>query len=217
MTKILIVDDHKMFLEGLQSMLEKDGVFEITLANNAAKVLQAFDEQSFDLVIMDIEMPDSRLNGIELTRKLLERQPELAVLVVSMNKKSVATVEELIEVGARGYVIKDSGYKELSTAIKQLVKGEEHWDAKILQLLVNARRKKGSIKKEAPVQKDVVLTSREKDVLKHLALGLSSKEIAEQLYIGTSTVDTHRKNLIAKFGAKNSTEVVVKARQQGLM
>lgn len=216
MARILIVDDHQMFLDGLQSMLEKEGGYEITQANNAAKVLQAFDEQTFDIVIMDIEMPDSKLNGIQLTHKLLEKLPDLSVLIVSMNKKSVATVEELIEVGAKGYVIKDSGYNELSTAIKKLAKGEEHWDPKILQLLVDVKR--GPIKKERPSKaKEVILTSREKDVLKHLERGLSSKEIAEELFIGTSTVDTHRKNLIAKFGAKNSTEVVVKARQQGII
>ena len=217
MTNLLIVDDHQMFLEGLQSMLEKEGGFDISLANNAAQVFEAFKAKNFHIVIMDIQMPDSTLNGIELTKKLVEENPDLSVLIVSMNKDSVANVEELIAVGARGYVIKDSGYKELYLAIKRLEKGEEHWDPQVLQLLVDIRRNKSDKKEGTAKMVDIILTNREKDVLKHLILGMSSKEIAESLYIGTSTVDTHRKNLLAKFGAKNTTEVVVKAQQMGLI
>lgn len=217
MTKLLIVDDHKMFLDGLTSILTKTNEFEIFGAVNATKALELLKTQAFHLAILDIEMPESDFNGVDLTKYIAKNHSETKVLIVSMNKSAVA-VGELITAGANGYIIKDSGHEILLQAIHVIREGGEYWDPKILQLLIDAKRSQDGSPQQTPTETtEVVLTNREKDVLAQLALGLSSKEIANQLNIGTSTVDTHRKNLIAKFGAKNSTDVVMKAKDIGLL
>ena len=217
MPKILVVDDHRMFLDGVQSILEKDSSLSVSCVVDAAQALEKLNEECFDLVLIDIEMPKSALNGVELTIRLSRDYSELPILIVSMNK-SAQTVDDLIKAGASGYIIKDSGRQTLQDAIKALLTGGEFWDPEILQLLI--AQKKNDIlasNKEVIASIQIELTSREKDVLKWLALGLSSKQIAEKLFIGTSTVDTHRKNMIAKFSAQNSTEVVMKAKEMGLI
>lgn len=217
MKHILLVDDHKMFADGLISILEKQGNFDIIHAKNAAEALDCVNRKVIDLAIVDIQMPDSSMNGIELTKQLLTDFHDLKILVVSMDK-SAQTIDALITAGAHGYLVKDSGYETLLTAIKTLELGEEFWDPQMLKLLVEARRANTYGKPERSAQMDVVvLTKREKEVLTLLAEGLTSKEMAGELSVETSTIDTHRKNLIAKFGAKNSTDVVMKAKEQGLL
>jgi len=216
MTNILIVDDHRMFSDGLSSILTKHHQYTVSCAVNASQALDFLYEKHFDIVLMDVQMPGSKMNGIELTDRIRIEFPDVRVLIVSMNK-SAHTVDELVKVGAKGYIIKDSGYETLLLAIKAMEAGKDFWDPKILQLLIEQKREGLITEKPKEQRLTIELTAREKDVLKCLAEGLSSKQIGVRLFIGASTVDTHRKNMISKFGAKNTTEVVMKAKEFGLL
>lgn len=216
MQNILIVDDHRLFSEGLKSMLEKDNNFQVFIASNGEQACNIFKKESIDLTIMDIEMPDSKLNGIELTHLLRGFKADAKILVISMNKSS-ATVDQIVEAQAMGYVIKDSGYTTLKDAVNSLMAGKEYWDPKILQVLVDARKRESEKNDSKTNFSNLTLTRREKEVLKELAEGLSSKAIAKKLAISSFTVSTHRKNLLAKLEANSSIEAVMKAKKKGLV
>lgn len=216
MIKILIVDDHRMFADGLRSILEGSGEYSIECAGNSTQALDLIYKQSFQIAIMDIQMPGSQMNGAELTTFLHKEFPEIRVLIVSMNK-STQLVDELVKAGAMGYVIKDSNHDILLDAIKALQNGRKYWDRKLMDIFMEEKRIDAQNEETSISEPEIVLTRREKDVLSCLAEGLSSKTIGERLFIGSSTVDTHRKNLISKFSAKNSTEVVTKAKDLGII
>lgn len=216
MNNILVVDDHKLFAAGMRSIIEQEFQVPVLSAVNATETLQILRTQSVDLVLMDIQMPDSNMNGIELTRVIKADHRETKVLVVSMDK-SMETIDAVINAKANGYLVKDSGDETLLDAVKTIQSGKDFWDKGVFELLLEARKQRNETKAHPKSVPEIVLTKREIEVLEQLAMGLSSKEIAHVLCIGTSTVDTHRKNLIAKFGAKNSTEVVIKAKDMGLL
>lgn len=216
MTRLIIVDDHQMFLDGLVSVFSKEEDLEVYTANTDLRALELLKEKSFDLAILDIELKGSNLTGVDLTGILRSKYPNTRILILSMFK-TAALVEEMIAAGAHGYLPKDSGSEDLTRAVNALKSGQEYWDKELFQLIIDKKRKDAQAENRPVKKSDVVLTTREQDVLKWLAEGMSSKEIAAKLFIGTSTVDTHRKNMIAKFCAKNSTDVVVKAKEFGLL
>ncbi len=207
MINIFIVDDHPMVLEGIKSLLVNDAAIKITgVAVNAFDALDFLKHHNdIDVVLLDINLPD--INGIELCAKLLKEFPVLRILAMSTFKER-SYIVKMMENGASGYVLKSVSADELKNAIEHIYKGNIYLTADIAQLMVQGQREKNKLP---------VLTSREKEILSCIAEGLTNNQIAEKLFISPLTVDSHRKNLLAKFNAKNTAMLIKTAAENHLL
>jgi DNA-binding NarL/FixJ family response regulator len=194
MTSVFIVDDHYMVVEGIRSLLQHEkGIEWKGHAMNAASCLAFLKQQQPDVILMDINLPDK--SGIDLCKEVKEKHPSVFILGLStFNQQSF--IEKMMENGASGYLLKNATQTELMEGIETVMKGK-------LYLSNEAAQSLRHINSEAPV-----LTRREKEVLEHIANGMTNNEIAQKLFLSASTVDTHRKNLLAKLSAKNTAELV---------
>lgn len=199
--KILLADDHQMFLDGLSALLSQIAYVEIVAAvNNGAQLLERLKTINGDLVIVDLHMPV--MDGLEATKMIRERYPSLKVLGLTMDNE-LDTIQAMLEAGASGYILKNTGKAELELAILQVMKGEHYLSQSIsTQLAQNLFLKKKAVAEE--ISELDLLTDRETEILKMVALENSNIEIAEKLYISPKTVETHRKNLMKKIGVRNS-------------
>ncbi len=193
--KVFITDDHYMVVEGIRSLLQHEPDIEwMGHAMNAASCLAFLQQQQPDIILMDINLPDK--SGIDLCKEVLEKYPGLYIIGLStFNQQSF--IQKMIDNGALGYVLKNATQQELMEGIHTVMSGRKYLSHEAAQSL----RKNNS--GTAPV-----LTRREKEVLELIADGLTNNEIAEKLFISSTTVDTHRKNLLAKFNAKNIAALV---------
>ena len=193
-TKVFIVDDHYMVIEGIRSLLQHEKAIEwMGHATNAASCLSFLQHQLPDVILMDISMPDK--SGIDLCREVREKYPSVFIVGLStFNQQSF--IQRMLDNGASGYVLKNATQEELMEAIELVAKGKTYLSDEVAQVL----RKQDDA--------DIVLTRREKEVLELIAGGMTNNEIGEKLFISPSTVDTHRKNLLAKFEAKNTASLI---------
>jgi DNA-binding NarL/FixJ family response regulator len=197
--RIFIVDDHQLFRNGLKFILnERDDMEVVGEASNGKEFLDLLDFANPDIVLMDISMPV--LDGIEATRRALEKQPGLKVLVLSMFSES-EYYDSMIDMGVKGFVLKNADNEELYQAIRKVLNGGSHFSQELLLSI---------IRRKTPENK-ILLTGREKDVLDLICKGLSNQQIAEKLIISQRTVERHRANLLAKTDSKNSVSLVVYA------
>lgn len=203
-TKILLADDHQMFLDGLCSLLSQFKEVEIVGAvNDGTQVLDQLQKIKPDLVILDLNMPV--LNGLETTKKIRKTYPQIKVLGLTMDN-DLDSITEMLEAGASGYILKNTGKAELELAIKQVMAGGHYLSQSIsTQLAQNLLLNLNQKKQENNILDN--LTEREIEILKMIALENSNAEIANILFISPKTVETHRKNLMRKIGVKNSLGV----------
>lgn len=210
MIRVMLVDDHQMFMEGLSDHLEREkDIEQIDTATDgkiALKILEV-KHNEIDVVVMDIEM--DRMGGIETTKQIKTLYPEIKVLILSMYNDS-HLIKELLKLGASGYILKSESRKEFVNAIKTVGAGAEYLSASATKAIVN-EIKDPKVKIKDPG----LLTKREQEVINLIAKGLSSLEIAEKLFIARSTVETHRRSLIEKTEVKNSKELIGWAIQNG--
>ena len=203
--KVFIVDDHYMVIEGIRSLLQTETNIEwMGHATNAASCLAFLQHQLPDVILMDINLPDK--SGIDLCKEVKGKYPAIFILGLStFNQQSF--IEKMIGSGASGYVIKNATQQELMEAIHTVVKGKEYlsFDAAV------------ALRKPDTQNNIPVITRREKEVLELIAEGMTNNEIARQLFISSTTVDTHRKNLLSKLGAKNTASLVRIAAQLKLV
>lgn len=193
--KLFIVDDHYMVIEGIQSLLQHEAHLEwMGHATNGDSCMAFLHSRQPDVLFMDINLPGT--SGIELCRQVKEKYPSIFIIGLStFNQQSF--IQKMMENGASGYVLKNAGKEELLLAIDTVMHGRTFLSH---DAAMTAAKKTNE---EVPV-----LTRREKEVLELIADGLTNNEIAEHLFIGVTTVDTHRKNLLAKFEARNVAAMV---------
>jgi Response regulator containing a CheY-like receiver domain and an HTH DNA-binding domain len=205
MIRILLVDEQQMFLDGIRALLEKYSDIEVVgTANNGEQALKILNIMTVDVVVMDINM--SGMNGIEATKLIREKYEKTKVLILSMSKKKEFIIK-LIEHGATGYILKNKGKEELLMAIQNVAVGKSHYGLEVLDHAVSVSNiDRGS---------EVVLTEREREVLILIAEGYSSREISSSLYISEATVNTHRRNIMAKLGLPSATHMVRYAIKHG--
>ena len=203
-TKIFIVDDHYMVVEGIRSLLQNEKNIEWTgHASNAASCLAFLQKQLPDVILMDINLPDK--SGIDLCKEVREKYPSVFIVGLStFNQQSF--IQKMMDNGASGYVLKNATQEELMEAIGTVMKGKTYLSEEASQ----------SLRKNADADRPVI-TRREKEILELIAEGLTNHEIAAKIFISTSTVDTHRKNLLAKLNAKNTAALVKMAVQYQLI
>ena len=194
-TKIFIVDDHYMVIEGIRSILQEENSIEwMGHASNAASCLAFLSRQEPDIILMDINLPDK--SGIDLCKEVKALYPSILIIGLStFNQQSF--IQMMMANGASGYVLKNATLEELMEAFQAVHKGQTYLSDEVALVL----------RKNADAQVPV-LTRREKEVLELIAEGLTNIEIATKLFISPATVDTHRKNLLAKFDVCNTAALV---------
>lgn len=198
--KVFVIDDHYMVIEGLRSLLQnKKDIEWLGHASNADSCLAFLKKQLPDVILMDISMPGK--SGIELCKEVKEKYPSVFVIGLStFNQQSF--INKMMDNGASGYILKNTTQEELMEAIELVSKGKIYLSDEAASSL------RKSAESEIPV-----ITRREKEVLQLIANGLTNGEIAQKLFISTTTVDTHRKNLLAKFEVKNTASLIKMAAQ----
>ncbi len=203
--KIYLVDDHKLFREGLKLLLStQDFVHHIYEASNGREFLENLSFVDCDVVLMDIEMPE--INGIDATREALKIKPGLKIIVLSMYGDE-QYYYQMIDAGAKGFMLKNTGIENVITAIRKVAVGENFFSEELLFNILNTMRDA----KNEPDSRDNELSEREMEILCHVCKGKSNQEIADELFISKRTVDKHRANLLSKTGCRNTAALVMYA------
>jgi DNA-binding NarL/FixJ family response regulator len=212
--KIIVVDDHKLFRDGLMFVIKQmDNLEVIAEASNGIEFLEIIETQKPDLVLMDISMPE--LDGIKATQQATEKYPGIKILAISMYCDE-EYYYQMIQAGVMGFVLKESGKNELETAITTVLNGENYFSQKLLrEIIVNMNSPAKS--KKLQHTSDNNLTKRELEVLQCISEGLSNAQIAEKLFISIRTVEGHKSNLISKTGVKNTISLVMYALKHNLV
>jgi len=203
-TRVFIVDDHYMVIEGIHAMLRNEPDIEWAgHATNAESCMAFLQRQQPDLILMDIGLPDK--SGIDLCRDVLAKYPAIRIIGLSTyNQRSY--IEKMMENGALGYLLKNAGKEEILKGIEMAMQRKKYMSH---QAALTIRH---DDENEIPV-----LTRREKEVLELIATGNTNQEIADKLFISYSTVDTHRTNLLLKFKAKNVAALINLASKNGFL
>ncbi|NNE27938.1 MAG: response regulator transcription factor [Saprospiraceae bacterium] len=206
MIKVLIADDHQILTDGLAALLANDPEVEVVAkCSNGEQVMHRLAENSIDILILDINMP--RLNGIQVMEQISKKGIESKVIVLSMYQQP-SYINKMINLGAKGYILKDDSSKQIIGAIKTVHSGNMYLSSEIRSILNSQKELKNQIP---------AITSREKEVLKLIAEGLTTKEISKKLFISVNTVQTHRKHLIEKFSVNNSSAMLSLAKDLGIL
>ena len=211
--RILLADDHHILREGLRSLLERQpGMSVVAEAGDGRETVQLADEHDPDLILMDIGMPN--LNGIEATRRILEKHSNMGVVILSMHYDESYVIRSL-KAGARGYLLKDSTKADLLGAIRAVVQGRSFFSPKISRILkedyMQALANKGADNNYE------LLTDREREILQRIAEGKTNKEIAAALNVSPYTVDTHRTHILQKLNLHSVPEVILYAVRKGII
>ncbi len=208
MIRIIIADDHQVVIDGLKSIFDsEDDIEVIDECHNGKILMEKLAEHAADLVLLDINMPE--MNGIEASRAIRNQFPDVKILILSMYD-TPEFIRNVINAGAAGYVLKNADKKTLLAAIRAVAGGEEFFSTEVVQNVMHSF--KGQNNTHA-----IEITEREKDVLRLIAEGLTTNEIAEKLFISVHTVNTHRKNLLSKLDLKNTASLVRYALDQGIV
>jgi len=207
MNKIIIVDDHSLFREGIKLLIENEGFGEVIAeAENGQVFLDLLEKHEPDMVIMDIEMPV--MDGLEAAKKALKMRPDLKILVLTMLSEK-ANYFDMINAGAMGFVLKTSGKQEFEKAINAIMCGESYFSNELLRQIIQ------NIKTQTPATVEKTkfeiseLTDREREVLEYLCEGLTIPEIATMLFLSSKTVETYRSALLKKTNSKNTLNLVL--------
>ena len=211
MIKVLLADDHRVLLDGLHNLMaDQEDIVCVGSVSNGQEVLAFLKENEVDVILMDINMPV--LDGIEATKLVKEGYPNVKVIALTMLDQG-SFIQKMLKQGASGFLLKNSGKEEVLTAIRAVAVGGQYLGPEATQLLMD-NMKGISLKKREFIPK---LTRRETEVLKLIGDGLSTAQIGETLFISFNTVESHRKNLLTKFGARNVAELIRMAAERGML
>ena len=199
--RILLADDHALFLSGLSGLLARRPECEVVgTAANGAECLELIRTVPHDVVLMDIDMPV--MDGIEATERALAEHPDEKIITLSMHAEETFYFR-MVEAGAKGFILKSANLDEVVAAIHVVCEGGSFFSQELLQHLV------GSLKTSRHDQPEELLSDREKEILLLICKGLSNQEIGDWLFISKRTVDKHRANILEKTGCKNTANLVV--------
>lgn len=211
MIRILLVDDHALFRQGIKSLLESEGdIRVIGEASNGREALRFAAETKPDLILMDIQMPE--LDGVKACQSILEIDPQARVIMITMYRQD-SYVFEALKAGARGYVLKDADASTLIDAIRRVAEGEALLNADLAQNVLDDFRHK---KEVLPSEKHADLNERETMILRLLAQGHSNQEIAIKMDISEKTVRNRLSEIFAKLQLNNRTQAALYAIREGI-
>lgn len=202
--KILLVDDHTLFRNGLKMLLETLNGYEVTgEASNGKEFLEIISRQDFDIVFLDIEMPE--INGIEAAGRAIEINPELKIITLSMYGDE-EYFDLMVNAGAKGFLLKNTNLQEVKTAIDTVMMGGNYFSQELMQSLLRNYKSIRELK-----EPEVELSEREVEILLLICSGLSNQEIGDRLFISKRTVEKHRANILCKSNCKNTAGLVMYA------
>lgn len=209
-TRIVLADDHRIVREGLRSLLEIQSDMEVVAeADNGKETIRFAKELVPDMVIMDITMPE--VNGIEATQKILAENPKIKIIALSMHSDK-RFVSEMLNVGASGYLLKDCAVEELAHAIHTVLTNQIYVSPGIANVVIN-----DYMNRLDPLTNNFpLLTAKEREVVRLIAKGQSTKTIASQLGVSIKTIETHRQHVMEKLGIHSVAEIVKYALREGL-
>jgi DNA-binding NarL/FixJ family response regulator len=200
---VMLVDDHALVRRGFRRMLDDDETLEVVAeASNGVEAVQFAEKLKPQVIVMDCQLP--QMTGLEATRKILQDQPDTAILMLSMHSEDTL-VRQALEAGARGYVLKNALELDLARAIKEVAAGNYVLDPQV--------KRSEALKGE----RETGLTARELEILQHIVAGKSNKEIASDLNLSVNTVSVHRANIMDRLGIHKTAELVVYAIRNGLV
>ena len=210
--KVIIADDHKIFLEGLSSLLKEFKEIKIVAtAANGDEVLKILEKQDADIVMTDINMPE--MDGFTLSKEIKKNYPDIKIIALTMHNDG-GIISRMIKNGISGYVLKDTGKEELLNAIKTVSAGEtffsEEVKSTIMSSMIPGEKMKSS---NSPIE----LSEREREVLKLIAAECTQQQIADKLFISSHTVIFHRRKLLHKFDVKNTAGLMKAAMDKGFL
>jgi DNA-binding NarL/FixJ family response regulator len=204
--KVLVADDHEVVRKGLRSILEEQPGWEV--AGEACDGREAVDKVRTtkpDVSVVDVSMPG--LNGLEATRQMLRNDPSTKVLILTMHE-SDPLIREVLDAGARGYLLKSDASRDLVSAIEAIRRNKTYFTARVAQLVLDGYLDK---KPRTPAENDVPssrLTPRQREIVQLLAEGKSSKEVAVALNLSVKTAETHRANIMRRLNCHSVSELV---------
>lgn len=208
--KLLLVDDHEIFLEGLMALFEGEPSLDIVGAVTSGKeALQKIESQMPDILVTDLNMP--QMSGIELVKSVKSKYPDLKILVLTTNNER-KTVSDIAMSEAEGYILKKSQKTELLTAILRIADGGTYYSNEVMNIILER-----IVKEKKKLEASATLTGRELEILQLIAEEKSSDQIAEELFISRRTVDTHRTNLLRKTNKETVVGLLKYAYQYGLI
>lgn len=205
MINILIVDDHEMFVDGLESIFDKED--DINIVAKCLVARDIFKEgllEKTDIILLDINLPD--ISGIDICKRLIESNKDVKILVLSMYDEE-SYITEILKSGALGYVLKNTGRKELLTAIRTVATGKTYFSEAVTKTIMNGIMNKNRNDKEQ-VKVLPKITRREREVLELIIQENTNQEIAGKLFISLKTVEAHRSSLLSKLNARNTAGLV---------
>lgn len=206
--RIILVDDHSLFRNGLRGLLDRCGGFRVVAeAGSGEEFLELLPRTAADVVFMDFSMPG--IDGAQTTEQALLMRPELKIVTLSMFGEE-SYYSRMVEAGAKGFLLKDSDIGEVIEAVETVLAGGSYFSAKLLSSIAQRMRTRDTTADES-------LSSREREILVAVCRGLSNQEIAEELFISKRTVDKHRANILEKTGCKNTASLVVYAIKNGVV
>ncbi len=207
--RIVIVDDHKIVIDGLRSLLEKEPDLEVVgEATTGQMGAWLIAHHKPDIALVDIRLGD--ISGLEVCRYAQEASPQTKVIILSGYFQS-DLVHQALQAGAKGYLIKDAEYIDLVTKVRRVLAGELAFDPRVTHTLVEY------VVNHPPAETDPLLSPREMDVLRLMAQGLTNSEIADQLHLSPATVKDYVRNIMTKLEARNRVDAVTRAVRMGLI
>ncbi|MEZ5007360.1 MAG: response regulator transcription factor [Chitinophagales bacterium] len=214
--RILIADDHPIFIDGIVSLIEGiDGFSVVETAENGKVAIDKIPEAKPDIILMDINMPV--MEGVEATRIIKETYPNVKVIMLTMYDE-IRLIKDVLEIGARGYILKNIGRNDLIKALETVSNGKPYLDPAVQEKMITSLSSNDEEEDNEPNDEMVdSITHREMEILQLIAIGLTSGEIAKKLFISKNTVETHRKNLLGKLNVKNTAALLKFAYQNGLV
>ncbi|MCP4121029.1 MAG: response regulator transcription factor [Bacteroidetes bacterium] len=215
-TSILIADDHPIFVDGIVSLIGGiDGFSVVSTAVNGKDALDKIPESHPDIVLMDINMPE--MDGVEATRVIKDQYPDVKVIMLTMYDE-IRLIKDVLEIGARGYILKNIGREDLIKALETVSNGQPYLDPAVQEkMIISLSGNEEDVQDEPNAELVNSITAREMEILQLIAMGMTSGEIAKKLFISKNTVETHRKNLLGKLNVKNTAALLKFAYQNGLV
>ena len=211
--RIVIADDHELIRRGLRSILQAEPDWEVVAeASDGREAVRKVEELKPDVVVIDLGMPD--LNGLTATKQILQTQPKTEVVLLTMHH-SEQTISEVLQTGARGYVLKSDAARDLVTAVRAVSNHTSYFTPHVADLVL-----RGYLNGNGPTQsvsQKARLTPREREIIQLLAEGKTNKEVASILFISTKTAEVHRVNINRKLGLHSVSDLVRYALRNGIV
>ncbi len=210
MIKVILADDHDIMLDGYTEILQSEEDIEVIgVAHNGKEVLTILELEHCDLILLDLNMP--KMDGLEVARILKRDKPQIKIIVLSM-LNNIAYIQEAQELGVEGYLLKNCRKTELVDAIRLVAEGGKYVDDTVTDIITRGYKSTFQVNDH-----DVFLSEREIEIIRMIAMGLTTKQIGIELFISHHTVQTHRKNINFKLNVHSPAELVSFAKDNGIM